>query len=425
MDQRRSRSFQQGTAGSRPPEPAGVPVQPDPGVLADLEAVFATDGPIRFSKFMDMALYGPHGYYTRRVHIGRAGDFVTAASAPGFAFALARWIERKWVEMDRPLTLQVVEIGAGEGLLAERLIEHLARWRDGLERAAPEVHYVILEVSEALTVRQRERLSGSPIPVHWGDPDARLDSIIIGNEVLDALPVERVRKAADGTWWCAYVAPVRSGEMGTTLAHGAAGERIDSVMGARARDAGETFIASGEPGSTLSPLRVVWQPAPPEFAALCEAWLPIPAGSEAELCLLYEDWFRAVRGYGRRLRALWLDYGITTAEWSAGARPHGTVRGYARHRHVDPLAAAGACDITADVHWDWAMEAARRAGWQVRSCQAQGPFLLAHGILDTVAPGMLPEADRLKLVGGVKTLILPGGMGERYTVLELAAGDPV
>lgn len=352
-------------------------MQPDPDVLAQVASEAAARGPLPFSRFMDIALYGPAGYYTRHARIGAAGDFVTAAAVPAFADTMARWVDRQWRALGQPEVLQVVEIGAGEGTLAAELTSRLAAWRQG-QGGRPEIRFVILETSEMLAHRQRDKLAGAPLPVTWGAPDAALDTTLIANEVLDALPVERVRRMPDGRWEWA-------------------------------------LVAVGEAGMELS-----WDVAPPEIAELCETWLPIPPGTTAELCPVYPSWFESARAWGRRIRAVWLDYGITRAEWESGVRPEGTLRGFLRHTLVHPVLAAGRCDITADVHWDWAMAAAEAVGWRVLGLRSQGAFLIAHGILESLVQPGLPDTERVTRTAAVKTLILPGGMGERFSALELA-----
>ncbi|GGI97009.1 SAM-dependent methyltransferase [Alicyclobacillus cellulosilyticus] len=348
-------------------------------------------GFVPFSAFMREALYGPEGYYARSVRIGADGDFVTAAASPLFAGVLARYIGKVWHRFGRPRRLQLVELGAGEGTLAEGLLRALA---DHLADGPEVIVYVIIEASDVLRTRQEARLRPRPSPatgrpwiqVHWADPDPSLDTVLLANEVLDALPVERVRRTADG--W-------------------------------------ERMWVRWERGM---PVEIAWRPAPPDLAERADVWLDIPPGTEAELCLEYEPLMLRCTRFGRRMAALWFDYGITRDEWQAGIRPRGTLRAYQRHAWVDWRREAGRCDITADVHWDLAMWAAEQAGWQVRLWQ-QGEFLLAHGILDFVQPladdgsEWRPALARYRQTAALKQLILPGGMGERFSCLECWRAD--
>ena len=144
-----------------------------------------------FDRFMRMALYEPGlGYYVNGLHkFGSAGDFVTAPEQGGlFAAALARQCDEVAEGLASDWTL--MELGAGSGVLARDLLVRLA---------SPPGEYLILEPSAALRSVQHETLSELPGPlrerVRWVDqpPDETFDGVIIGNEVLDALPVARFR----------------------------------------------------------------------------------------------------------------------------------------------------------------------------------------------------------------------------------------
>src|SRR5574340_1689479 len=79
-------------------------------------------GPIRFSRFMEAALYHPeHGYYRRtRDPFGRHGDFYTAEQLqPVFGMLVASRIRGLWREMGSPADFEVVEPGAGRREMAE------------------------------------------------------------------------------------------------------------------------------------------------------------------------------------------------------------------------------------------------------------------------------------------------------------------
>ena len=67
--------------------------------MARIHDEIARDGPITFSRFMDLALYDPEGGYYRAVNArpGREGDFLTAPEAhPIFGAALARAVADAW-----------------------------------------------------------------------------------------------------------------------------------------------------------------------------------------------------------------------------------------------------------------------------------------------------------------------------------------
>lgn len=339
-------------------------------------------GGVSFGRFMELALYGHPGYYTQAAAIGGAGgDFFTAAQSPLFAAAVCNAIVRRWEAWGRPLALQVVELGAGQGELAASLGPALAA-------RLPDVRltYTIVERTRHMEGLQQRRLEGMDKPQHltytWRDPSFELATVVVGNEVLDALAVERVRRVGDD-WLQAWVV---------------------------ANDAGEATFQ--------------WRPASPDVAASAAQWLPIPDGTTGEVCTAYEDFFRQLAQFGRPLCVWLFDYGIEGAEWAAGVRPEGTARGYRQHQVTDLLATPGEQDLTADVDWDHARAAAAVAGLRVSGLYTQGRFLVDHGVVEALSERLEREAvqtgssRQIALSGALKRLILPGGMGERYQVMQ-------
>jgi NADH dehydrogenase [ubiquinone] 1 alpha subcomplex assembly factor 7 len=353
------------------------PPAPEPEVWRALRV----QGRLSFGRYMELALYGEGGYYTGAVRIGGAGgDFYTAAQMPLFAAVLARVAAEAWTSFGRPAEWQVVEWGGGQGEMAEVMANALdTRLPDGVH-----VRYTLVDVSDALMKRQRQRLETrrGRVAFAWGQPAEDLPTFAFANEVLDALPVERVRRVSEDRW-----------------------EQADVVWD----------------GHGLS---LDWRPADPDVAAFAAAHLPNPARTEAEVCLALRPFFTRVAQLGRPLRALFFDYGIRSEEWASGLRPRGTVRAYQAHQLVDPLMDPGRCDMTADVHWEAAMASAEAAGLRLVRLQNQGRFLMDAGAVEVLEERVNPAAGPLEAArwtGQFKQLVLPGGMGERFQVLEVEA----
>ena len=158
------------------------------------EEISASGGWISFERFMEMALYTPGlGYYAANREIfGTAGDFITA---PGigtlFATCLAGQVAEALRAL-RPGAGDVIEIGAGAGDLAASMLMAL-----GKLDALPD-RYFILETSAALQSRQLERLASLPGElrdrVRWVENiPGEITGVVLANEVLDAMPVQRFR----------------------------------------------------------------------------------------------------------------------------------------------------------------------------------------------------------------------------------------
>lgn len=345
------------------------------------ERIAAGGGFLSFSDYMEAVLYTPGlGYYSAGAQkFGAAGDFVTA---PELGSVFARCLAR----LAGPALLQlgggvIVEIGGGSGALAADLLLAL--------RDAPPERYLLLELSGELRERQRQTLEARvPDQMHrvtWLDalPAEALNGVLIANEVLDALPVERFR--------------MRDG--------------LPRQIGVEVLDGG---------------LRWAEQPAPAPLsdavsalqAALGHA---LPEGYTTEIGLRHTAWLQSLLGILHQGLALLVDYGGTRREIYHGERRDGTLVGHYRHRQLaDPFFLPGLQDLTAWVDFSAAAEVAKRAGLQVAAYASQAHVLLASGILDDLQRD--PRADepaRWQRIQQVQRLLLPGEMGERFKVLAL------
>ncbi len=347
------------------------------------EAIVAAGGAIPFDRYMELALYAPGaGYYVNGARkFGAGGDFVTAPEiSPLFARALAVQV----AEVLEHSGGAVLEFGAGSGLMAADLLAALAA-RDAL----PE-HYAIVELSAELRARQRETLR-ERVPdlldrVRWLDrlPDSGWRGVVLGNELLDALPVSRFRRVADGFE-----------EQYVTLAEGAP--------------------------------RPVWRahatPGLVEALARIEARLgPFDEGYESEICLRLPAWLRAVAGFLDEGALLLIDYGYSEREYYHPMRRDGTLICHFRHRAFDdPFALPGLADITASVDFSAVAEAGIAAGLALAGYTTQAQFLLACG-MERELGELAAAPERVGELQRAKQLILPSGMGERFRVIGLTAG---
>jgi SAM-dependent MidA family methyltransferase len=154
------------------------------GAPADaIRAEIAAAGPIGFDRFMELALYGPGGYY-ERPPIGADGDFVTSPHVhPVFGELLARGVRELWDLLGRPDPFRVSEIGAGDGTLARRLLERLSDLPVG---------YRAIERSEGARA-QLAAIAGLEVADDTGDDP----HLVLGHELLDNLPFRLVQGDAE------------------------------------------------------------------------------------------------------------------------------------------------------------------------------------------------------------------------------------
>ena len=148
-----------------------------------IRAEIAASGPMGFDRFMEIALYGPAGYY-ERPPVGPEGDFLTSPHVhPVFGELVARAIRELFERLDRPEPFRLVEIGGGDGTLAEQLLEHLADLP---------LSFWAVEASPGARERLRA-ISGIQIA------EAVVDDphVVLGHELLDNLPFRLVRDGAE------------------------------------------------------------------------------------------------------------------------------------------------------------------------------------------------------------------------------------
>lgn len=335
----------------------------------------AAGGWLPFARFMALALYAPGlGYYSAGSRkFGRAGDFVTA---PELSPLFGRTLARQLAELLAQGIPDILELGAGSGALAAQLLNALAALGRLPQR------YAILEISADLRARQREHLAAAA-PEHlarvvWLDtlPEV-LDTIVIGNEVLDALPVHRVRVSAEGV-----------AELGIT--------------------AGPAFAWDSRPAAAT-------------LAAAAQE-LQLPPDYETEIGLAATALVQDLAQRLRRGALLFIDYGFPAREYYHPQRSRGTLMcHYRHHAHDDPLAWIGLQDITA--HVDFSAIARAGAGLELLGYASQAQFLINCGITDLL--GAVPADDAARyvpLAAQAQQLLSPAEMGELFKVIALGRG---
>jgi NADH dehydrogenase [ubiquinone] 1 alpha subcomplex assembly factor 7 len=136
-------------------------------------------GPITFAEYMELALYGPGGFY-ELPPVGAARDFVTSPHVhPVFGAMLGGAVRDLFAALGSPAPLRIAEVGAGDGTLAVQLLGALAELN---------VDYAVIDVSPG----SRSALSAiDGVRVATDLTDA--PHVVIANELLDNLPFRRLR----------------------------------------------------------------------------------------------------------------------------------------------------------------------------------------------------------------------------------------
>jgi SAM-dependent MidA family methyltransferase len=361
---------------------------PTPDALAHSQRVTAhlrtliedAGGWVPFSRFMEAALYAPGlGYYAAgAMKFGAAGDFVTAPElTPLFGRTVAQAIAPALAETGGEL----LELGAGSGRLAADVLGELAR------QGALPAHYCILEVSADLRQRQQETLARE-LPqlrdrVQWLDElPVHFSGVILGNEVLDALPVELVHWTASGP-----------------LVRGVATD-------------GGSFT---------------WQDRPiadPVLRARAEA-LNLAPGYLSEINPAADALIASLGHCLDHGLILMFDYGFVAAEYYHPQRHMGTLRAHYRHHALDdPFYLPGLCDLTAHVDFSAVAQAGMSAGLELAGYTSQASFLLNSGLTELLmqtppgdAAAYLPQAN------AVQRLVSPAEMGELFKAIGFGKGN--
>ena len=342
------------------------------------QRIAGAGGWISFADYMRLALYAPAlGYYSAGAHkLGAAGDFVTAPEiSPLFARALARPLAQVIAANGG----DILELGPGSGTLARQILLAL-----GDLGALPQ-RYLLLEPSPDLRQRQQETLANLPPELAqrcvWLDTlPGDLRGVILGNEVLDALPVEIVRREDDRLWQ-------RGVSCGLEQRFVWSERRLENAANAALCDAA---TARFPPGACLGEINL-----------------------EAEAL---------IRSVGSSLASglvLFLDYGYPRAEFYHPQRHTGSLQCYYRHQvHDDPFHLPGLQDITAHVDFTAMAEAGAEAGLELAGYTSQAQFLLNCGVLDSLRalgePGTLPY---LQASNALNRLLSPAEMGEIVKVM--------
>jgi SAM-dependent MidA family methyltransferase len=334
---------------------------------------------------MEAALYAPGlGYYAAgAMKFGAAGDFITAPElSPLYGRTLAHALAPALAAppVGDKTAGDVLELGAGSGRLAVDILGELERL--GVLPA----RYCILEVSADLRQRQQETIARERPQladrVQWLDAlPAHFNGVILGNEVLDALPVELVHWTQEGP-----------------LAHGVVLE-------------GEHFA---------------WQDRPiadPVLRARADA-LDLAPGYLSEINLAADALIASLAHVLDRGLILMIDYGFGQSEYYHPQRHMGTLRVHYRHHSMDdPFYLPGLCDLTAHVDFSAVARAGVAAGLELAGYTSQAGFLLNSGLTEllmqtppTDAAAYLPQAN------AVQRLVSPAEMGELFKVIGFGKG---
>ena len=287
------------------------------GPAAEIKRRIQRRSRITFAEFMEAALFWPQGgYYLGRSPIGASGDYYTSPSVhPAFGALLAVQLLQMWDLLGRPQPFTVVEMGAGNGLLARDILNYSSnlmpefrrslryvcldlRAVAGLETASAPAQNALKVSRIAAAVPTADVGADSPTGrrgLRYGIPLSGVRGCILSNELLDAFPVHQV-KVRRGRLQEVYVA-LQDGQLVETL---------------------------GEPS------------CPELLSRLESVGVELAEGQVAEINLGIDRWAGEVASVLDSGFVLTVDYGKTATQlYSAEKRLDGTLTTYYRHTQTD------------------------------------------------------------------------------------------
>ncbi len=353
---------------------------------------------ITFAEYMELVLYHPqHGYYaTGAANMGKQGDFFTSSHlGADFGELLAEQFVEMWEILGSPTPFTLVEMGAGQGLVAADILRYLHSQHidffDNLE-------YIILEKAPGMIAQQQQLLQDWVAKwgrLYWRTLEEMPVESIVGccfsNELVDALPVHRIA--------------IELGQLR------------------------EIYVTTGTGERQFVEVTDYPQPGIAEYFELVGIKFTediYPDGYRTEVNLAALDWISKVGERLKRGYLLTIDYGYPATRYYIPWRRQGTLQCYYHHMHHDePYINIGHQDITAHVDFTALERQGELCSLQRVGFTQQGLFLMALGLGERLAALSSSENQSIQQIlhrrDILHQLIGPMGLGS-FGVLVQSKG---
>lgn len=368
------------------PEPSEQAIAHSQKLTDNIKRFLSRHKSLPFSKFMEMALYTPQlGYYAGGLpKIGKTGDFITAPEVSNiFSRCLARQAAQVLAQLDEA---NIVEFGAGQGTMAKDILLELDNMQQPIHR------YYIVEISADLKERQKHTFE-QHLPeeivkkIVWLDklPSAPISAVVLANEVLDAMPFERLRIEPDRALQGYVVFNEKTQQFDWDF---------QTITDSKLQKFANQLIQHIGKVSDL--------------------------GYETEINLNLKPWLKSLNDILAEGAVFLIDYGYSRHEYYQPARVMGTLRCHYQHRaHNNPFFYPGLQDITAHVDFTAVAENAFDSGFKVAGFTTQAHFLMGSGLLEMSAGIDADITEQIQIAQQIKTLTLPDEMGETFKAIAL------
>ncbi|MCF3626693.1 class I SAM-dependent methyltransferase [Planktothrix agardhii 1801] len=356
---------------------------------------------ITFADYMNWVLYHPeYGYYSiNKPKLGAEGDFVTSPYlGSDFGEMLAEQFFQIWEIMDCPNAFTLVEMGAGQGILASDILLYLKKKYPDFFKS---LNYIIIEKSNFLKAQQQHQLKktlSDSISIQWCDLEDIPNNNIIGcffsNELVDAFPVHQI-----------IVQDQQLQEIYITL---------DSEV--RFKE----IIAELSTEKITDYFKLI-------DIDLCSNSYPERYRTEVNLAAL--DWIKTLVTKLNQGFILTIDYGYTAQRYYLPSRKEGTLQCYYQHsHHNDPYLNIGRQDITAHVNFTALQLYGKDWGIDGVGFTQQALFLMALGLGDRISalsqPSNYSISEILQRRECLHSLIDPMGLGNFGVLLQSKGLSP-
>ncbi|KGG15334.1 hypothetical protein EV06_1205 [Prochlorococcus sp. MIT 0602] len=361
-----------------------------PNWLAQL--IKEAGGCVPFSDFMNWSLNHPGSgsYATGRLRIGPSGDFVTSPSlGKDFCELLVKqisdWVEELETKMKTGPKISIVDVGPGEGDLSFHLLNVI---KDKYSYLESKIELVLVEINEEMITRQKQKLSDIDFPkIRWTTFEelkmSPIRGIVIANEVLDALPVDRVVWSSKKLYL-----------QGVLLRNKAGKDHLD-------------FTTLPLPSAIKESIDIARN--------VCNIKIPPDTAEDnwtTEWHTYIAKWFDDVAQFLIEGPLLIIDYALDANRYYKTSRSNGTLVSYSNQMaSSDILQNAGICDLTSHICLETTKLFSNKNNWDFVGCRSQGLALLALGLAH--------ELDNLKSYDGAR---LPLALSKRESLLRLV--DP-
>ena len=368
----------------------------------EIRELIAENGRITFARFMQACLYSPSGgFYSARGNRISTHFGTSSTSHPVFGALIARQLEQMWHLLGDPPVFHVIEVGSGDGVLAQSIVDACRRMAP---RFAQALYYVAADYEPGWLQPPDhtfdwvngagDRISPSRQDTNLGIQRVKTEGLgafrnlvgcILCNELIDNFPVHRF-----------------------------------AIQGGRVK---EVFVTSV--GGNLT--EVLDEPSSPRIGQrLTSLGLSLTEGYRGEVNLAMEDWTGQLSRALDRGFILTIDYGQSATDLYSPQNARGTLVCYNRHVvSSDPYQDIGQQDITCQVDFTSLMSLGERHGLATVGFAPQSQYLTNLGFysfLDALQAQGLSAARTALTRMAMMTLVDSNEYGD-FKVLAQAKGN--